>query len=81
MIIRRIIYEFGEIPVKVGNISVTPSINLVKETGGKNVTVWINWLFERAERNWNPLYKKMYVTVVVWELGWGTYCYFYDQKD
>lgn len=77
IITRRVIYEFGEVPVQVNEAPVVPVFNLVKETGGKEVSKWINWLFEKAERHNDPSYDKKYVTVVLWETGMGSYCYWY----
>ena len=70
----RVIYEFGEVPVVLDGFTIYPSRDLIKETGSRDVSVWINWLYDDLRSGLED-YEEMGIdfTIVLWNTGLGSW--------
>lgn len=72
----RVYYGFDNVPIQVsGGYTISPCHQMVLKLGTKNVSEWIGWLFERAEKSSSHyVYAKFdIVYVCVWNTGYGNY--------
>ena len=69
-----VIYEFGEIPVVLEGFTIYPSSDLIKETGSRDVSVWINWLYDDLRSGLED-YEEMGIdfTIILWNTGLGSW--------
>ena len=71
-----IIYEFDDVPVKVGKRVLYPVYNMKREGLSKDVNEWIGWI-SKLGRKYLELNEGFsgILYIIVWNTGWGTYEY------
>ena len=72
MITERVIYEFGNVPVPAGDLTIKPYYDMVKILQSKDPNKWIQYLIRDGSRR-KSLDNPNILVVVIWDTGMGSW--------